>query len=170
MKQLYFCRHGLSEFGVEGRWAGSSDSPLAPEGRTQAKKAARQAQVLHIDHIVSSPLSRALDTARIIAEEIGYPAEKIEVNDLTVERDFGELEGGPFNPHANVSKAAGVEPLDVLLRRARVTLKHLNSLDADVVLVVSHGSFGRALRHAINPKIPFSKVKRFENAEIVRLI
>ncbi len=171
MKRLYFCRHGLSQFGLEGKWAGSSETPLAPGGQKQAKTAGAQARELHIDYVLSSPLLRAQETARIIAQEIGYPENKIELSDLFVERDFGELEGTPYDPaRTDFDKVRGIEPVEELFERVRLALKHIETIDADTILVVSHGSFGRALRHVINPDIPFYGSKKFENAKIVRLI
>jgi uncharacterized phosphatase len=170
MKQLYFCRHGLSQFGLEGKWAGSSETPLAPEGRQQAKTAGSAAKLYNIEYIMSSPLSRAHETAKIIAREIDYPENKIELSHWLVERDFGELEGTPYDPvRTDFSQVRGIESLENLFERARLALKHLHTLDADTILIVSHGSFGRALRHVINPKIPFNGSRKFENAKIVRL-
>lgn len=172
MKHLYFCRHGLSIYGKETKWAGGrTDSPLAAEGRQQAAFAGQYAQKLHLDHIVTSPLSRALDTAKIIAEAIGYPSERIIVDGRVIERHFGELEGTPYDPtRTDLSQVAGVEPLADLLERAKQVLAFLETIESNNILVVSHGSFGRALAHVINPSIAFEKQPRFENAKIVKLI
>lgn len=171
MNKLYFVRHGLSQFGLENKWAGSSETPLAPEGREQAKAAGMQAKDLQIEYIFSSPLSRAHETARIIAREIGYPEDKIELSDAMVERHFGELEGTPYDPtRTDFSKIHGIETEDELFERARLALKQLQAASADTILVVSHGSFGRALRHVMQPDIPFYGSEKFENAKIVRLL
>lgn len=170
MKHLYFCRHGLSQLNVEGKWAGSSETPLTDEGRDQAKKAGQAAKQLGIDYILCSPLSRAHDTAKIIAREIGYPLHDIDVNSLVVERHFGSLEGQPWAPDFNMDDISDIETQDSLLERARLTLRHLETVDADTVLVVSHGSFGRAMRHILNPNISFKDHERFENAKIEKLI
>ncbi|MDB5181974.1 MAG: hypothetical protein JWP13_737 [Candidatus Saccharibacteria bacterium] len=170
MKHLYFCRHGLSQLNAEGKWAGSTETPLTTEGRGQAKKAGEEAKGLGIDYIICSPLSRAQDTAKIVAKEINYPEHDIEVNSLVVERHFGSLEGTTWDPDFNIDGISDAEPLDTLLERARLTLNHLKTVDADTILVVSHGSFGRALRHVLNPSVPFEKVERFENAKIAKLL
>jgi broad specificity phosphatase PhoE len=65
---------------------------------------------------------------------------------------------------------ASVEPAADVLERARQALEYIRSLEADTILIVSHGTFGRALRHIINPEIPFRGSERFKNAEIVKLI
>lgn len=158
MKRLYFIRHGLSEANKTGHWSGQSETPLSPEGREQARAAGIKAKDLDIDLIVSSPLERAHETAEIIASEIGYPIAKIMLSDLLKERSWGDLEG---TPHSN---ADGIEDLDTipnietskrLIERADRALRYLEELPAEHILVVSHGTFGRALRHHILEDIPF---------------
>lgn len=168
MKKLYFIRHGLSEMNIQGVRSGSTETPLAPEGREQAKSAGQKAKQLGIDFIVSSPQSRALETARIIAKEIGYPVKEIHVNNLLVERHFGELEGQPWDPDLNLDGIVDIETVDTLLERAKLALDWLHTLKANNVLVVSHGSFGRALRHHLLAGQPFhDHANRLGNAEIV---
>jgi uncharacterized phosphatase len=169
MKHVYFCRHGLSQLNLDGKWAGSTETPLTAEGRKQAKLAGLEAKKLDIDYILCSPLSRAHDTARIIAGEIGYPVHDIDVNSLVVERHFGSLEGQTWDPDLNLDGISDMETEDSLLERARLTLKHLETIDAGNILIVSHGSFGRAFRHILHPEIPFRGSDRFHNAQIVRL-
>lgn len=172
LKHIYFCRHGLSVLNQEGKWAGSIETPLTPEGRKQAREAGRAAEKLQIDHIICSPLARAHDTAKIIAKAIGYPLDKLDVNSLVTERHFGVLEGQLYQPDFDLNGISGAEALDTLLNRARLTLKHLDTINAETVLVVSHGGFGRALRHVLHPDIPYHGASsgRFENAQIVKLL
>ena len=170
MKRLYFVRHGQSEMNVSGHYAGSYNTPLTAEGRKQAHEAGKQAKNLGIDYIVCSPLSRAHDTAKIIAKEIGYDERDIHLNSLFVERDFGRLEGTPWSPDIDLDGIADVESDETLLKRARMALDFLETLEADTVLVASHGAFGRALRHHAMIDFPFSHPHRIENAEILQLI
>lgn len=171
MKHLYFVRHGLSELNKQGRRAGGgTETPLAPEGHGQAHKAGAHAKTLRIDHIISSPQKRAHHTAQIIANEIGYPESDIVLNSLFVERHFGELEGSQWAPDMNIDGFADVETTDTLLHRMHVAYEFLQTLPYDNILIVSHGSTGRALRHIIHPHIPFRESEPFPNAEIVQLI
>lgn len=173
MKQLYFVRHGLSEANVAGVWSGTMESPLTAEGRAQAKLAGQHAKELHIDHIIASPLGRTRDTAAIIAKEIGYPVENIELNSLLIERHFGQMEGQPWQIDIDSDGFVDVETRESVLERARLALEHLQTIEADTVLVVSHGAFGRALRSLIHPHMPFlpgQPETRFENAKVVQLI
>lgn len=172
MKKLYFIRHGLSEMNKSGHFAGTIDTPLTSEGRAQAKTAGENARLLNIDLIVSSPLSRAHETAKIIARQIGYPEDKILVSELLKERHWGDLEGTPHQPVEDLDEVPGAETSHQLLSRAAKALQYLESLPGENILVVSHGTFGRALRHHITDDMPFiNKISdatiRLPNGEII---
>lgn len=170
MKHLYFVRHGLSIMNKQGLFSGRTETPLDPEGIEQAHEAGRKAIDLHIDIIVSSPLERCRETAKIIAEEIGYPIGNIRYEELFVERELGSLEGTPFHPHKIDHGHEGVESGEAILQRARKGVKHLQELPGDNILLVSHGAIGRAIRHVLNPEIPYHDSERFENAKVVQLL
>jgi len=176
MKHVYIVRHGQSEMNVAGQFAGQVETPLTDEGRQQARKAGKQAQEFGIDLIITSSLSRAHETARIIAHEIGYPEDKIAVDDLLIERDFGSAEGTPYSPDFDFETVPDVEPLNVLHDRLAVFYTKLQNLPAENILVVTHGSSGRMLRTVVKPEIPFNstgsplKEHHLPNAKIVQLI
>jgi len=165
MKKLYFIRHGLSETNAQGLFAGTTNTPLTDEGRQQAKKAGKAAKDLGIDLIVSSSLSRALETAEIFAKEIGYPVDKIKTNKLLMERHYGSLEGKPWAPGLDMPD--DVETDDSLINRAQQALEWINSFEADDILVVSHGSLGRALRSLVNSNYTMDHHEGLNNAELV---
>ncbi len=172
MKRLYFVRHGESEANVAQVFAGRFDTPLTPKGRAQAKVAGEQAKSLDIDHIVSSPLSRAHDTAVIIAEQIGILADSIGIDSALLERGYGPLQGMPYGTQSDsdLDKIVGVEPIDAVLARAKLAYQHLLTIADDTVLVVSHGAFWRALRTVIHPESPLEEGDEPRNAEIVQLL
>ncbi len=170
MTHLYFIRHGLSQLNVEGKVAGTTETPLTEIGKQQASAAGKNTKGLGIEHIISSPLSRALDTAKLIAKEIGYPVNKIEINPLFIERSFGVMEAQPYRPDMNYDGVVDAEELSSLLTRAEQAIKYLHTLPYNKILVVSHGSTGRALRHHLEADKPFHFPKRFANAELVEWI
>lgn len=169
MKTLYFMRHGLTELNAAGLFAGRTETPLTDTGRAQARLAGAYARTLQIDTIACSTMGRAIETAEIVANCIQYPAENIYENDLLVERDFGQLEGQPYFPGLNFDEIVGTETTEQLFARAAKALEWVEQLPGDRVLIVGHGSTGRALRHIHNPSIPFDGAGHFPNAEIVEL-
>ncbi len=168
MKRLFFVRHGESELNLRRTYAGQTDTPLTDHGRAQAKAAGDQAKAIKIDVFVSSPLSRALETAQIIARETGYPEVRILTDPQFMERSLGSLEGHSWDEVAeDETLFPDIETEEQLQVRASAALEYLRSLDEDNVLLVGHGSFSRALRKAIDPSKTYDEPP---NAEIVQLI
>ncbi|MDO4492367.1 MAG: histidine phosphatase family protein [Clostridia bacterium] len=92
MKKVYFIRHGESQWNVEDKICGRTDSPLTERGRMQALETGRMLLESGIcaDAILYSPLSRAKDTALAIAAVTGLPATE---EPLLMEQAFGRWEG-----------------------------------------------------------------------------
>jgi uncharacterized phosphatase len=86
---LFTVPHGLTELNRDKRVGGRYDAPLIEEGRRQAREANGSFDGTHFDVVISSPLSRALETAEIIA---GVRREEIVVEEGCTERSFGEME------------------------------------------------------------------------------
>ena len=78
MHSIYFARHGETVWNVENKICGMTDSPLTEKGRQQARELGRKVKEsgIHIDEILYSPLSRAADTAKAVAEATGLPARR----------------------------------------------------------------------------------------------
>jgi 2,3-bisphosphoglycerate-dependent phosphoglycerate mutase len=83
--RLYLVRHGRTA-GNTVRYVGWGDEPLDDVGREQAHALAAQLADEPIDVVYSSPLSRALDTARPLAEAHGAP---LHVREELKEIDYG---------------------------------------------------------------------------------
>ncbi len=94
MTTVIFIRHGQSECNLEHRFAGQIDAKLTALGRTQAQNVAKELQKYPITRIYSSPLSRAVDTARPTANLLGL--EIIPEPDIC-EIAAGEWEGLSFD-------------------------------------------------------------------------
>jgi broad specificity phosphatase PhoE len=69
--RLYLVRHGATRLSAEDRFAGDIGVELSDEGRSQAQQLALRLRDDAISAIYCSPLSRAVDTARIIAGGCG---------------------------------------------------------------------------------------------------
>jgi probable phosphoglycerate mutase len=88
---LYVARHGETDWNVAGRWQGHTDVPLNSTGREQARALATRLAGVPLAGVVASDLSRASETGRIVAEELGL-AFTYEDPRLR-ERSFGIFEG-----------------------------------------------------------------------------
>lgn len=180
MKELYFIRHGVSEGNLAGIWSGRTNTPLSTKGHQQADKAAQTAKKdgVIFDLIISSPLDRALHTAQYIAKAQNYAIENIMVDDRLIERSFGSLEGRTDRKisalyrldETSIDHIDGVEKIADLQIRANEVLKFIHSLPQNRILVVAHGSFGRALRRAVNNTQPEKPVVGLPHAEIIKFI
>lgn len=85
---LYCVRHGESAYNAQGRIQGQTDVPLSELGRLQSQAVAAALGELPIDAVYSSPLERAMETARPLADALGLP--------ITVERRLMEIHAGIF--------------------------------------------------------------------------
>jgi broad specificity phosphatase PhoE len=162
MKHLYYARHGESLVNVRNIFATKlgtvNDLGLTELGKQQALAAGSQASAegLKIDLMISSPSPRALETANILARQLQYPVDAIELSELFLEIQYGSLEGTAWqawweagNTYADLSKFPGSETIEVLQARANQALMYIQGLSAESVLIVSHSAFGRALRRAV---------------------
>jgi broad specificity phosphatase PhoE len=96
--RLLLVRHGQTELSVERRYSGRGNPSLTDVGLRQAAAvAARLAELGGVDAVVTSPLTRAWQTADAIGKATGAPV--TELPDLT-ETDFGEWEGLTFQEAA----------------------------------------------------------------------
>jgi len=93
MALFYFLRHGETAWNAEGRLCGSTDVPLSDVGRRQAQLLALRLKPILVDALYSSPLGRALETARVIGEAIGR--EPV-VDRRLAELNYGAWEGRTF--------------------------------------------------------------------------
>lgn len=65
--RIYLVRHGATELTAEDRFAGSTEVPLSEEGRIQVESLARRLCCDKLDAVYTSPMSRTLETAQVIA-------------------------------------------------------------------------------------------------------
>jgi uncharacterized phosphatase len=140
-------RHGETDWNRDGRLQGRTDIPLNDTGRAQALALAG---LLEEEGgwaaITSSPLSRARETAQIIADVLGL--ELLPPHDDLVERDFGDAEGGNREELAARfpdGQRPGEESWTDLCERGASALRRIRAEHGDVPLVVvAHGTFLRA--------------------------
>ncbi len=71
MQQVFLVRHGETQWNIERRLQGQSDSQLTDVGEWQAQRVAARLQHIGITHIITSDLNRTRRTAQIIAKKCG---------------------------------------------------------------------------------------------------
>ena len=88
--KLILARHGQTEWNTRFCVQGRTDIPLNDVGRAQAQALAARLGCMKIEAVYASPLQRARDSARYIADSQGCP---LIVDERLIERDFGAWEG-----------------------------------------------------------------------------
>ena len=154
MTLLYLVRHGETEWNFQRRIQGSTDVPLNDTGREQARATGRLLSRRNWDLVVASPLSRALETASIIAEEIGLPSPT--PIDGIVERNYGAAEGMTDRELAATflgdSPVPGRESREAVAARVIPALLQLaEQHHGESIIVVSHGGVIRSVLTEIEP-------------------
>jgi broad specificity phosphatase PhoE len=146
-RQLWLVRHGATEWAENGRHTGRTDIPLNETGREQAVTLGERLRGHSFAVVLTSPLSRAADTARLA----GFGDAAVIDDDLR-EWDYGDVEGmrteeirerhpgwtiwtGPWS---------GGETIDDVSARADSVLARVRGIDGDV-LAFSHGHLLRVL-------------------------
>lgn len=114
---LYLCRHGLTAWNAEGRLQGQEDVPLTPLGRAQAAR-----NGLYLRNVlgeraaslrfISSPLSRTIETMRIIRRQMGLDPDDFERDGRLVELHFGDWQG------STLAEIAARDPEQIAARKA----------------------------------------------------
>jgi broad specificity phosphatase PhoE len=143
-------RHGATTATEEDRFSGSSGAELSDEGRRQAARLGERLSDHNITAVYSSPLSRALETARIVAGRCGVePVTRDGLREIghghwegmkreDVERQFGAeyaaWEGDPFT----FAPAGGESGVSVLARALPVIREIVATHPGGNLLVVSH--------------------------------
>ncbi len=89
-KQVYFVRHGETNWNLIKKFQGHTDIPLNDSGKKQALALMELMEAIDPDHILSSDLSRALETAQIACQKIKKP---ITIHEELRETNLGVAEG-----------------------------------------------------------------------------
>jgi broad specificity phosphatase PhoE len=161
---LVFIRHGQTDWNVETRMQGQKDIPLNARGREQAKRNGRvladwlaSTDMKPEDFsFVTSPLSRTIDTMKLIRDAMGLPKEGFTLDTRLIEITFGEWEGYTLDELAKQDEEAvtrrakdkwnmvppGGESYAMLEERVVPWIKSLQG----PTVAVSHGGVSRIVR------------------------
>lgn len=158
MTRISLVRHGQTDWNLAKRIQGSSDIPLNATGRDQAEATGRALAGGRYDAIYASPLSRATETAEIIAAHTGLGA-PVPLR-AVAERRYGDAEGLTGEEilarWPDGMPVPGRESRDEVVRRALPALLELGERHPDEsVIVVSHGGvIGSLVRHVTAHALP----------------
>jgi len=145
--RLVLVRHGETEWSKSGQHTGRTDIPLTDRGRQEALHVRDRLAGWTFTRVLSSPLSRALDTSRLA----GF-GDDVETVEELLEWDYGEYEGlTTADIRASRARwslwadgAPGGESAADVGTRVDALLKELRDLDADALLF-AHGHVLRVL-------------------------
>ena len=161
-----FIRHGQTDWNRDLRMQGASDIPLNDTGRMQAAEAVAGLRNTQWDAIVSSPLSRARETAEIIARGLSIPLGP--AYDNLVERNYGEAEGATAEDIAERwpdQPFPGLERIDLVIDRGIAALEQISADYGDAnVVIVCHGTL---IRHTLQ-KLARRKFDAIRNGSIAK--
>jgi broad specificity phosphatase PhoE len=173
MVHLYLIRHGTTEDIEKRLMQGSSDSPLSARGREEAQRTAEALRTIQFSDAFSSPMGRALETARILTSF--HPGLKVIQVDELHEMDFGYYERKVYFaspeevPHGirRLSLLAKImlaqvtgETLVHVGRRASRSWEKISAIaNGNEILIVSHGVLLNYLLKFLLPEAAFKAIK-----------
>lgn len=153
--KIYLVRHGQTEKNKFGLVQGQTEADLSEKGRKDAKELINLIETLNIDIVISSPLKRAIDTAKIITNN-KYP---INIDDRIIERNWGMCEGVNieevdtvkcWNFYINTNDNM-IEPVQDFMKRLSEFIEEIRKKYSDKkVLIVTHSAVLRAMHYLIN--------------------
>ncbi|HVE08506.1 MAG TPA: histidine phosphatase family protein [Paraburkholderia sp.] len=147
LREIWLIRHGETEWSLSGQHTGRTDIPLTEHGREQARALVPVLGALQFDTVLSSPLSRALETCRLAGQ-----GEHVQIEPQLREWDYGIYEGRKTkeirtsDPDWSVwnSPIPEGENLAQIEARAGALIERLLALQGRIALF-SHAHFLRVL-------------------------
>ena len=173
-KSVYFVRHGECVANVQGVIAGGGDdSPLTDLGKTQAKETSQNLKGTDFDFIASSPMSRTVDTTRIIADELGLDNKEVVIKPEFTERDVGEYTGKPKEEYFAFEESGGEagETTSDMQERVKQGLSWLREQEFNNALVVTHNGTIRMIQTVLEdlPAKDFAHIPQLGNGEYLKV-
>lgn len=152
---VYLVRHGRTRLNADGLIRGHLDSPLDDEGRHQAQQLGRTLSAVDFDAVITSPLTRARETAEAIASMNGAP---LTDEPRLTDRDYRDWAGQPESrlreQYATIDAAPDIEPLGAFTRRIVRSFDDLAARFAEQrVVVVAHDAVNRHLLASLVPAV-----------------
>jgi len=152
--RFFYLRHGQTDWNLRGMAQGNQDVPLNDRGREQAREAAASAAKLDIADIISSPLSRAYETASIVGGAIGLDPS---IDPALKEVCWGEMEGTGEKTwlkdwQAGRHEIPGAETFADFVHRAAAAVTRILD-EPGPTLIVAHGGVYWGVQKALGLKV-----------------
>ena len=151
-------RHGQAKSNIGKIWdfMGDSDNHLTDEGRAQVAKTAEVLKEMGIDIIITSPILRTQETAKLVAEHLGINTNQIITDDRIIEWQVGkEFQGKTIDSFIQIRNASenrytfkieGFESYQDVTKRCGEFLHDIDSkYQGKNILIVTHNSSARGL-------------------------
>lgn len=168
-------RHGQTDWNKAHLIQGRLDLPLNNTGKMQLEQTAKRLATYGIkwDMILSSPLSRAYESAQIIQKILQIDNPVIKRNQL-IEREFGSAEGLEINQTVYnkilTDNYSGMETSSTIQARARKEILDIASLyEGKHILIVSHSHFIKALFTTLDSQLTFQSTLENGNLNFVEI-
>ncbi|MGM0969224.1 MAG: histidine phosphatase family protein [Bacillota bacterium] len=146
MTTICLVRHGETDWNAAKRIQGRTDIPLNDTGKWQAEQTGLYLKDAHWDVVISSPLTRAKETAHLILKHIDAP---LVIMDDFIERDYGDAEGMSFEERQKLfpdKQYPNMEPLETIQERMVEGIEKVRAAYPNQqVLIVAHGAAIHAL-------------------------
>jgi broad specificity phosphatase PhoE len=181
---IYLLRHGQSEANHASLFSGVSDHPLTAKGREQARQAGQQFTGCSFDHLFTSQLSRAIETADLFLAASGAKIGSREARAELNERNFGTFEGA-YQPPLDQMEEADIRwricqdvefapPGGESMRQTHIRAVHfLEDIRASLrgdILIVAHGNILRSMTlHALGWPVEMLPEMPSRNCLVTRL-
>lgn len=153
-QRFVFVRHGATDWNDKRLFQGRSDIALNAKGYRQAEVAGRTLIATNASKIVTSPLIRAVETAKTIADALGLP---IETDNELIECDFGSIEGTSIDAFCRSKQITRLQDLpqhlpsdaepwsSVRARSQSLLQKHLSCPSNGVPILIGHDAVLQAI-------------------------
>jgi len=149
--KVLFVRHGESVDDLTDQYGGWGDFPMTPKGKIQLKKTAEKIAELGVkfEKVLTSPLMRAQESARIIANKLSIPVEEFlyvkEKNGYGLLSGMNKQEAKEKYPEIvemmENGYAFGAEPDEKFTDRVKASIERMKEMGAENLIVVTHGGY-----------------------------
>ena len=170
--RIYLARHGQTDWNVEHRLQGSTDTPLNTTGREQAMALAERLKGVSLDAVYSSMLRRSRETAEIVRGSVPlrtlaglnerrlgtFEGRRVDASDPVTARDYERRSQDPDDT------LDGGESLTQFFERVRATVTGIRTRHASgAILIVGHGGTNQMIVRTLL-SLPSDEAHSFEQA------